>query len=78
MFSGALPAGSAHPADWTLIDELNWNFTTPGCSRIISGAPVTVGQKPFQVALFHKHKFICGGSLVSQKHVLTAAHCVHG
>ncbi len=51
-------------------------------SRIIGGAPVPKGSRPWQVALLHswtasnlKAQF-CGGSYLGSKFVVTAGHCV--
>ena len=45
--------------------------------RIIGGQEVMGNEFPWQVALVKKglYKPFCGGSLISDKHVLTAAHC---
>lgn len=48
---------------------------------VINGRPALKGQFPWLAAYFHngvrENGFICGGSLVSSKAVLTAAHCIH-
>jgi len=48
---------------------------------IINGKPVKKGQFPWLVSYFHnggeENAFICGGTLISAKSVLTAAHCIH-
>ncbi|XP_070492242.1 ovochymase-2-like [Chironomus tepperi] len=48
---------------------------------IINGKAVKKGQFPWMVSYFHNggeiNAFICGGTLISAKSVLTAAHCVH-
>lgn len=46
--------------------------------RIIGGSAVERGQWPFVVALLVKtsKQFFCGGTLITSKHVLTAAHCI--
>lgn len=48
---------------------------------INGGQRVIRGQFPWLVAYFYNNKyntdFICGGSLISQRLVITAAHCVH-
>ncbi|KAK5640981.1 hypothetical protein RI129_009528 [Pyrocoelia pectoralis] len=47
--------------------------------RIINGEPAAAGQFPWQVANRFKTLFgtsFCGGSLISDSWVLTAAHCV--
>ena len=50
-----------------------------GGDRIVGGKPTTIQQNPWQVALIVTQKdglsYLCGGSIVSQKWVLTAAHC---
>lgn len=50
-------------------------------SRIIDGSPAAVGQFPWQVAVFFVvggGTFFCGGSVISNQWVLTAAHCAQG
>lgn len=48
---------------------------------IINGRPAQKGEFPWLVSYFHNggdiNAFICGGTLVSSKAVLTAAHCIH-
>ncbi|GFK55656.1 S1 family peptidase [Vibrio cholerae] len=47
-------------------------------SRIIGGEQAPVGEWPYMVALTTRDKSMawCGGSLLSERYVLTAAHCV--
>lgn len=48
---------------------------------VINGKPAKKGQFPWLAAYYHngvrESGFICGGSLVSSKVVITAAHCIH-
>lgn len=46
---------------------------------IIGGKQSDPGQWPFLAALLFKttRQFFCGGNLITDRHVLTAAHCVH-
>lgn len=45
---------------------------------VIGGKGTERGQWPFLVALINleTNKFMCGGNLITTKHVLTAAHCI--
>ncbi|KAH9639119.1 hypothetical protein HF086_018187 [Spodoptera exigua] len=52
---------------------------TDANARIIGGTEVAAGTHPHMVALIvgvSVKNFICGGSLLTQRTVLTAAHCV--
>ncbi|XP_014672860.1 PREDICTED: trypsin-4-like [Priapulus caudatus] len=46
-------------------------------SKIVDGTVVVAGEVGWQVILYRSGSFTCGGSLISNRHVLTAAHCVH-
>jgi len=51
----------------TLLDDKN---------RIVGGTEARRGDWPFQVALLNNNRQFCGGSLIDDTHILTAAHCV--
>jgi hypothetical protein len=43
---------------------------------IVGGRVSKQGQFPWQVALYRFQTFICGGSLLNERLILTAAHCI--
>nr|AIR09766.1 trypsin-like serine protease precursor [Spodoptera frugiperda] len=44
-------------------------------SRIVGGSATTIQQYPFAVQIYYNNGFSCGGTLLTQRHVLSAAHC---
>merc|ERR1712177_156322 len=50
----------------------------PSKDRIVGGFEAEPNQWPWQVALFIDNAWFCGGSIISENYVLTAAHCADG
>jgi len=44
--------------------------------RIVNGIQAQKHEFPFMVALMNHNRQFCGGSLIDELHILTAAHCV--
>ena len=45
-------------------------------SRIVNGNDAEDNEWPWIAALMNNGRQFCGGSLIDDKHILTAAHCV--
>jgi len=63
----------------------NCGFSNVTLRRIVGGEPASLGAWPWITALGYTNsknpnvpKWLCGGALISSRHVLTAGHCVHG
>lgn len=50
-------------------------------NRIVGGQVTSISLLPYQISfqILHQSKYyhICGGSIVTTQHILTAAHCVY-
>merc|ERR1712213_251406 len=53
------------------------NAAAESTNKIVGGVEATPHQFPWQVGLFFDGYF-CGGSIISEKYILTAAHCADG
>lgn len=51
-------------------------------SRVVGGSDAAIGEAPFQTSLQKDYiilkSHICGGSLITPRTVVTAAHCTNG
>uniref|UniRef100_A0A8C0ZVJ8 Ovochymase-2 n=1 Tax=Castor canadensis TaxID=51338 RepID=A0A8C0ZVJ8_CASCN len=73
--SAALSLHKAPNCGQSLVKVWPWKYFSL-YSRIVGGSQVEKGSYPWQVSLKQKHKHICGGTIISQRWVITAAHCV--
>ncbi len=75
LLVAGLSAGAATGQSFTCIDEGGRTV-----SRVIGGDTIPQSEAPYQVALYTLSEggggSLCGGSLISRGHILTAAHCV--
>jgi len=53
--------------------DVNYNN---GTGKIINGNDVPLKKFPWYVSLMKKGDFLCGGTLLNSRTVMTAAHCV--
>ncbi|XP_063370245.1 trypsin CFT-1-like [Cydia amplana] len=56
------------------IVKLPENVTDAG-SRIIGGTPAPIERYPYTVQVLNSNQLSCGGTLITRRHVLSAAHC---
>ncbi|XP_063067984.1 transmembrane protease serine 3-like [Engraulis encrasicolus] len=47
-------------------------------TRVVGGNVSREGQTPWQVSLHYQNQHVCGGSIITQQWIITAAHCVSG
>ncbi|KAM9417894.1 transmembrane protease serine 3-like [Salvelinus alpinus] len=47
-------------------------------SRIVGGNISEPGQFPWQASLHYQNQHLCGGSIITPRRIVTAAHCVYG
>ncbi|KAL0868195.1 hypothetical protein ABMA27_007736 [Loxostege sticticalis] len=63
-------------------DPPECGYSNASFSRVVGGVPAKLGDFPWMALLGYKRgtgtRWLCGGSLISSKHVLTAAHCING
>ncbi|XP_076620356.1 chymotrypsin-2-like [Colletes latitarsis] len=45
--------------------------------RIVGGQVATRGKYPYQVSIRQSFRHICGGSIINEYFILTAAHCIY-
>ena len=59
-------------------EEGEGRATPPPAAFIIGGQDAQKGQFPWQVSIWEGNEHLCGGTLINDLFVLTAAHCVRG
>merc|ERR1712168_821888 len=76
----AAPRNASRP--FVIEPRVNWNSNCrcgqKAINRIVGGATTAVNEWPWQVALTVNGQQFCGGSLINDRYVLTAAHCTAG
>lgn len=60
-------------------EQRGCGITTRQFPRITGGRPAESDEWPWMAALLHEgYSYVwCGGVLITDRHVLTAAHCLH-
>lgn len=48
----------------------------PAKGRIVNGKTAVPHAYPWLAEMFTAYNFMCGGSIISDKHIVTAGHCV--
>ncbi|KAI8423582.1 hypothetical protein MSG28_012669 [Choristoneura fumiferana] len=60
-----------------------WQMSTPTPKsiedvRIVGGDDIDISEAPYQVSLVNRGQHSCGGTIISEDIIVTAAHCIYG
>lgn len=77
-----LPLALANPLIQLRNEDMPQQLSLPQLpmhgGKIVGGLPIEINEAPYQVSLQDRGYHICGGSIISEDFVLTAAHCTSG
>ena len=65
------------PSDCGKPDVAMADMTYSNGTKVIGGKDANRGSWPWQILLLYKGRENCGGSIIDDKWVVTAAHCVY-
>lgn len=51
---------------------------TAATPRVVGGTPVSIASDPWQIVFDIQNRTLCGGSLITDSWIITAAHCMSG
>lgn len=74
-----LPVDVQQRLPWLVDEPINGRLMMRDAEgKVVGGTDAEAGFAPHQIALERSNSFICGGSLITPRTVLSAAHCVYG
>ncbi|XP_041632747.1 CLIP domain-containing serine protease B9 [Drosophila kikkawai] len=59
-----------------LDNNCGYTVPLPPQSRVYGGRNAIIGSSPWMAYLIYNSAFHCGGTLITRKYILTAAHCI--
>ncbi|XP_059060060.1 trypsin-3-like [Achroia grisella] len=72
-----IPSEKVPISNDTIIENVS-DIPEENYEKIVGGVETDIEKRPYQVALILDNKYFCGGFIISENYVLTAAHCAEG